>query len=86
MTPIERAARALGVYDSVPCIDGRDGCPGGVACPANAREAAYAVFQAIREPSETMISAANSAPGKPTHAVSSGLWVRMIDAALAEGI
>ena len=78
MSPLERASLAIGaaIIQKASETDHRPDIITGDDC----RDLAHAVFQSIREPSAAMLIAASGAPGKPTNAVASGLWVRMVDA------
>jgi hypothetical protein len=58
---------------------------GGSRIPPHAIDAMIrAAMQELRMPSIEMIEAAQGGPGQPTHSVVTGVWVRMIDAALGE--
>lgn len=48
------------------------------------REEVIVMLQAMREPTSTMLTAAKGGRGKPTDAVATDLWIRMIEAAQAE--
>lgn len=85
MSPLERAARAVRDEIAYPHGDGTFVVEGGFRDDAFFREVACAVLEAIREPSEAMLKAASCGPGKPSYTVSSGLWVRMIDALSDKG-
>lgn len=88
-SPLERAARALAERHHQPLFDRGDSSlsPSQYADQywRDYVEQARAVIEAIREPSGEMLNEAMRGPGKPTHTLSSGLWVRMVDALLAEG-
>lgn len=82
MTPLERAAKAI---DDLLGVDGQ--------LDATPEEAARAVLEAIREPSEVMVAGAGiNAPEEivfydraDVQAHLSRAWQAMIDAALEEG-
>ncbi|WP_088471892.1 hypothetical protein [Sphingopyxis witflariensis] len=78
MTPLERAARALCRLDGHPENATMDRKP----LWADYLPEARAVLQAIREPSVSMLSAADRHDKRDA---SADAWRAMIDAALAEG-
>lgn len=88
MTDLERLARAFVVpLGHDPAKDWArvyvgNGLEADGSLKALCHELARAALTAMRPPSYAMLIAAKGGTGKPKNAVTSGIWVRMIDAAL----